>query len=87
MMFFLVLFFLLFSTKICFFGFRIQVLMNNLWFGMNMKDAVQQPRIHSQLIPDAVFSETRMPKDIILKLKKIGHKVNMFSKTITVKIQ
>ena len=52
---------------------------------MNMKDAVQQPRIHSQLIPDTVFSETRMPKDIILKLKKIGHKVNVFNKTMTVK--
>lgn len=54
-----------------------QVIMNNLWFGMNMKDAVQQPRIHSQLIPHNAYAETRMPKSIVKKLKKKGHNITI----------
>jgi len=54
-----------------------QVLMNHLWFGMNLKDAVQQPRVHAQLIPETIFAETRMPEDVVDKLRIYGHKVNV----------
>jgi len=54
-----------------------QVLMNNLWFGMNMRDAVQQPRVHSQLIPAAAFAETLMPSKIVKKLKLMGHNISV----------
>ena len=50
--------------------------MNHIWFGMNLKDAVQQPRVHAQLVPDVVFAETRMPEKFVKKLKQFKHKVS-----------
>ena len=50
--------------------------MNNLWFGMSIRDAIQQPRIHAQWVPDNVYAETRMPKETVDALKKKGHNVN-----------
>ena len=49
--------------------------MNHLWFGMSLKDAVQAPRVHSQLIPDKVFVETRFSNDTASILEMYGHKV------------
>lgn len=54
-----------------------QVIMNNLWFGMSPKDSIQQPRIHSQLIPNNAFAETRMPQDVVDALTAIGHNVSV----------
>jgi len=54
-----------------------QVIMNNLWFGMSPKDSIQQPRIHSQLIPHNVFAETRMPQDVVDALTAKGHNVSV----------
>jgi len=54
-----------------------QVIMNNLWFGMSPKDSIQQPRIHSQLIPHNVFAETRMPKATVVSLQARGHNVTV----------
>ena len=51
--------------------------MNNLWFGMSPKDSIQQPRIHSQLIPHNAFAETRMPLEIIQALTAKGHNVSL----------
>eukprot|EP00795_Rhopilema_esculentum_P015618 gene15618-6901_t len=52
-----------------------QVIMNHLWFDMSLKDAVQAPRIHSQLIPDKVFVETRFPNETVSILQMYKHKV------------
>ena len=52
-----------------------QVIMNHLWFDMALKDAVQAPRVHSQLIPDKVFVETRFPNETVSILKMYKHKV------------
>lgn len=54
-----------------------QVIMNNLWFGMSPKDSIQQPRIHSQLIPHNIFAETRMSKAIVASLQARGHNVTV----------
>ena len=50
--------------------------MNHLWLGMNIRDAIQLPRVHSQLIPNNVFAETRMSSDIVKQLEKKGHNVS-----------
>lgn len=34
-----------------------QVSLLNLWFNENIKDAIDSPRIHSQLLPDQVIAE------------------------------
>eukprot|EP00794_Sanderia_malayensis_P013923 gene13923-15374_t len=52
-----------------------QVIINHLWFDMSLKDAVQKPRIHSQLIPDKVFVETRFPDKLVTELKRFRHKI------------
>ena len=58
--------------------------MNNLWFGMSPKDSIQQPRIHSQLIPHQAFAETRMPIEVIEALTAKGHNVSQtfYSKSL-----
>jgi len=50
--------------------------MNNLWFGMSIRDSIQQPRVHAQWVPENVFAETRMPKEIVEALKMMGHNVS-----------
>ena len=59
-----------------FFFFLSKVIMNNLWFGMSIRDAIQQPRIHAQWVPDNVFAETLMPKETVQALKRKGHNVS-----------
>eukprot|EP00111_Clytia_hemisphaerica_P007417 TCONS_00021559-protein len=54
-----------------------QVIMNNLWFGMSIRDAIQQPRIHAQWVPDNVFAETRMPNETVNALQKKGHNMTV----------
>lgn len=49
--------------------------MNHLWFDMSLKDAVQAPRVHSQLIPDKVFVETRFSNETASILEMYKHKV------------
>ena len=51
--------------------------MNHLWFDMSLKDAVQAPRVHSQLIPDKVFVETRFPNETVSILQMYHHKVSI----------
>lgn len=34
-----------------------QVALLNLWFNENIKDAIDSPRLHSQLLPEQVFVE------------------------------
>ena len=58
--------------------------MNHLWLGMNMRDAVQLPRVHSQLMPNVAFIETRMTPDIIANLKDKGHNVSVLKAIIKI---
>ena len=67
-------------TKLNYYNFFIyfynQVIMNNLWFGMSIRDAIQQPRVHAQWVPDNVFAETRMRQETVQALKTKGHNVS-----------
>ena len=54
--------------------------MNKLWFGQSLSDAVDQPRLHTNLVPNqTVFYETnkkyRISNEIVEGLEKLGHKV------------
>jgi len=62
-----------------------QVLMNKLWFNTNLSEAVDKPRLHTQLVPDQDVSYEKIPfdssgkysmsDDIIKGLKELGHNV------------
>ena len=59
---------------------RLQVLMNKLWFGDDLSEAVNEPRLHTQMVPDQrVFYENnkkyRINKYVIEGLKQLGHNV------------
>lgn len=44
---------------------------------MSIRDAIQQPRVHAQWVPDNVFVETRMRQETVQALKKKGHNVSV----------
>ena len=55
--------------------------MNKLWFGDDLSKAVDEPRLHSQLVPDqTVFYEKNKPyrvqENVIEGLIERGHIVN-----------
>lgn len=55
--------------------------MNKMWFGQNLTDAVDEPRVHTQLVPDQkVYIEKkekyRLDKKIVDGLEALGHNVN-----------
>ena len=52
--------------------------MNNLWFGDDLSKAVNEPRLHSHLVPDQrVYYENDEPidEDVIEGLTQLGHNV------------
>ena len=59
--------------------------MNKLWFKQSLSDAVDKPRLHTQLVPnqDVSYEKIRfdrsgkyaMPGKILEGLKNLGHKV------------
>ena len=54
--------------------------MNKLWFDQSLSDAVDKPRVHTQLVPDQNVTienktEYRLNETIVKGLKDIGHKV------------
>ena len=59
--------------------------MNKLWFKVHLPDAVDKPRLHTQLVPDQNVSYEKIPFDssrkyamsseIIKGLKELGHVV------------
>ncbi|XP_068708746.1 glutathione hydrolase 1 proenzyme-like [Montipora foliosa] len=58
------------------------VTMNHLWFNRNLSEAVLEPRLHHQLLPNKIrfYKRYPIPLDIQVGLKAIGHKVvNMTS--------
>lgn len=61
----------------------LQVLLNVLDFGMNVSDAVSRSRIHHQWMPQMLAIERDLPKDVVVNLKRRGHRVFSFRKPFT----
>ena len=55
----------------------LQTILNTIDFRMNAQDAVDQPRIHHQWLPDELHMERSFSPDTIDILKAKGHKVVM----------
>jgi gamma-glutamyltranspeptidase / glutathione hydrolase len=53
----------------------LQVILNVLDYHMNMQEAVDQPRIHHQWLPDTLMAEKTISPDTIEALKGRGHTV------------
>lgn len=56
------------------------VTMNNLWFGMNIKQAVDHSRFHHQLLPMQFSYEYGTVKTTVDGMRKIGHVVHRLPK-------
>jgi gamma-glutamyltranspeptidase/glutathione hydrolase/leukotriene-C4 hydrolase len=54
------------------------VLMRTIWFGQNIKEAVDAPRIHHQLFPMEIQYEYGTLQQVVDGLKAIGHKTNRY---------
>ncbi|XP_031630844.1 scoloptoxin SSD20-like [Contarinia nasturtii] len=55
------------------------VIAGMFWFDHNIKEAVDAPRIHHQLIPMEVQYEYGNTQQLITGLELIGHKTNRYS--------
>ena len=55
----------------------LQVILNVLDYHMNMQEAVDQPRIHHQWLPDTLFVEKTVSPDTIEALKSRGYAVKV----------
>ena len=52
----------------------MQVILNVVIHGMDIKEAVTSPRFHSQWVPDVIMTEPRgLSRDVIKNLEAIGH--------------
>ncbi|XP_057663746.1 glutathione hydrolase 1 proenzyme-like [Diorhabda carinulata] len=58
------------------------VLIRLLWLGENIKEAIDAPRIHHQLFPMEVHYEYGVLKDVVEKLRSLGHEMNMKTESI-----
>lgn len=54
----------------------MQVILNVLDFGMNVQQAVDQPRLHHQWKPDKISLERGFSPDTVDLLRKMGHEVD-----------
>ncbi|CAF1072394.1 unnamed protein product [Adineta steineri] len=52
-----------------------QVAMLNLWFNEHIKQAVDTPRLHSQLLPQELWAEQGFDYNILKQLKQRGHNI------------
>ncbi|CAF0721059.1 unnamed protein product [Adineta steineri] len=55
-----------------------QVAMYNLWLGKSIRDSVDMPRLHQQLIPMEVELEKRFPVNVVHGLLAKGHIISSF---------
>ncbi len=55
----------------------LQVALNIMDFGMNAQEAVDQPRIHHQWMPDELEAEQSFSPDTLDLLRQRGHHVNV----------
>ena len=51
------------------------VAIRHLWFGEDIKKAIDAPRIHHQLFPDEINHEKNFPQELLDGLGKLGHKL------------
>ncbi|CAK9822860.1 Glutathione hydrolase 1 proenzyme [Anthophora retusa] len=51
----------------------------NLWSGRNIKESIDECRIHHQLLPMTVQCEKGFSPDVLKYLSSIGHNITMFS--------
>nr|XP_054932462.1 scoloptoxin SSD14-like [Dermacentor andersoni] len=63
-------------------GYRITsgvglVAMRTLWQGKNIKQAIDEPRVHHQLLPADLEVEESLPQRYVRDLKKKGHKIKL----------
>ncbi|XP_025974907.2 glutathione hydrolase 1 proenzyme isoform X2 [Dromaius novaehollandiae] len=61
-------------------------IMNSLWFGYDVKQAVEEPRIHDQLFPSIVELEQKIEEGIEEELKKRGHNTTEASSNAVVQV-
>ncbi|GFT38492.1 glutathione hydrolase 1 proenzyme [Nephila pilipes] len=54
-----------------------QIIIRTLWFGEDIKKAIDAPRFHHQLLPNYIEHEERFPKDLLAELKKKGHYLHL----------
>ncbi|KAM5239059.1 glutathione hydrolase 1 proenzyme isoform 2-T2 [Ctenodactylus gundi] len=52
---------------------RPQVIMHSLWFGYDIKRAVEEPRLHNQLLPNTTTLEKDVDQAVIAGLKARHH--------------
>jgi gamma-glutamyltranspeptidase/glutathione hydrolase len=52
-----------------------QVLLNLFVFALDVRQAVEAPRIHHQWLPDELLVEPEVPRDVISGLRRRGHAV------------
>jgi gamma-glutamyltranspeptidase/glutathione hydrolase len=57
----------------------LEVLLNVIDFGMNVRDAVDRPRFHHQWKPDTLFMEPGFSPDTLALLRGRGHNVETVS--------
>jgi gamma-glutamyltranspeptidase/glutathione hydrolase len=55
----------------------LQTILNIVDFGMNAQEAVDQPRIHHQWMPDTLRVENTLSPDTIELLRKRGHQIQL----------
>ncbi len=56
-----------------------QTILNAVVFGMDIQTSVSVPRVHSQWLPDLIFTETRaMSKDVKENLNQRGHQITVY---------
>jgi gamma-glutamyltranspeptidase/glutathione hydrolase len=53
----------------------LQTIINNVDFGLNVRDSVDAPRFHHQWKPDVITMERGFSPDTIRLLEQRGHKV------------
>lgn len=53
--------------------------MRTLWFGQNIKEAIDAPRIHHQLYPMEVQYEYGTLQQVVDGLEAIGHKTKRYN--------
>jgi gamma-glutamyltranspeptidase/glutathione hydrolase len=53
----------------------LQVVSNVIDHGMNVREAVEAPRVHMQWIPDVLLYEPEIPRDVLRNLETMGYTV------------
>jgi gamma-glutamyltranspeptidase/glutathione hydrolase len=55
----------------------LQVMLNVLVFGMDIREAIESPRIHHQWVPEVLWMERSIPVDVRRALEARGHAIKV----------